>query len=320
MIREDNLDGRERAGNNWRRMDIGINYPFSELPPEDIHRFPYAVLEVKLQTQAGQDIPEWVRDLTSSHLVEAVPKYSKFIHGTATLFPDRINLLPYWMPQMDVDIRKPATRQFGIMRLGQSTTTTEDTPEDDSDDGDDGPDSTDMGPLDQPQADDDEGLRRLRQARDAMEQHHVQRAQDYPDYEANALDMEERIGDLPTEQPDDYPIYDSEDEDRDTNDMEEARRVGGWYYRRKLMQSAVMAVAGHVVGALRCAIPRPRPTQAEFDRNATANLLQGEVQTRRFKAPPGKRETPSTMKPPPALTQPRDIRARPRRAKSLLCR
>lgn len=34
----------------------------------------YGVLEVKLQTQLGQEPPQWVTDLVSSHLVEAVPK------------------------------------------------------------------------------------------------------------------------------------------------------------------------------------------------------------------------------------------------------
>ena len=34
----------------------------------------YGVLEVKLQTQFGQEPPQWVTDLVSSHLVEAVPK------------------------------------------------------------------------------------------------------------------------------------------------------------------------------------------------------------------------------------------------------
>ena len=36
----------------------------------------YGVLEVKLQTQYGQEPPKWVTDLVSSHLVEAVPKVS----------------------------------------------------------------------------------------------------------------------------------------------------------------------------------------------------------------------------------------------------
>lgn len=35
----------------------------------------YGVLEVKLQTQFGQQPPEWVQELVQSHLVEAVPKF-----------------------------------------------------------------------------------------------------------------------------------------------------------------------------------------------------------------------------------------------------
>ncbi|TIA92565.1 hypothetical protein E3P81_01319 [Wallemia ichthyophaga] len=131
LIREDNWDGRQRSGENWRRMDIGIDYPFNQLPPEDIERFPYAVLEVKLQTQMGQEPPEWVRQLVNSHLVEAVPKFSKFIHGCAKLLGNRVNLLPFWLPQMDVDIRKPATGHMMIERPQTSTphTPTETPPE-----------------------------------------------------------------------------------------------------------------------------------------------------------------------------------------------
>lgn len=35
----------------------------------------YGVLEIKLQTQLGQEPPQWVTDLVQSHLVEAVPKF-----------------------------------------------------------------------------------------------------------------------------------------------------------------------------------------------------------------------------------------------------
>jgi SPX domain protein involved in polyphosphate accumulation len=71
MIREDNFENnpRLRSGDNWRRMDIGIDYPFSKLPEGEIERFPYAILEVKLQTQYGQEPPEWVQELVQSHLV-----------------------------------------------------------------------------------------------------------------------------------------------------------------------------------------------------------------------------------------------------------
>ena len=117
MVREDNFDGYDRTHGNWRRMDIGVDYPFPQLPEKDVCRFPYAVLEVKLQTQMGQEPPAWVRDLVTSHLVEAVSKFSKFIHGGATLLTDYVNLLPFWYTQMDVDIRKPKIQQeYGIRR------------------------------------------------------------------------------------------------------------------------------------------------------------------------------------------------------------
>lgn len=106
MVREDNFN-EKRSGDNWRRMDIGIDYPFSQLPPEDVNRFPYAILEVKLQTQHGTEAPRWVEELIKSHLVEEVPKFSKFIHGVATLLESHVSLLPFWLPQMDKSIRKP---------------------------------------------------------------------------------------------------------------------------------------------------------------------------------------------------------------------
>ncbi|ODV67923.1 SPX-domain-containing protein [Hyphopichia burtonii NRRL Y-1933] len=120
MVREDDFDGHDRTNGNWRRTDIGIDYPFPQLSDSEACRFPYAVLEVKLQTQMGQEPPAWVRDLVTSHLVEAVPKYSKFIHGGASLLTDYVNLLPFWFPQMDVDIRKPRIQQeYGILRHNQ---------------------------------------------------------------------------------------------------------------------------------------------------------------------------------------------------------
>ncbi|KAJ2542000.1 hypothetical protein EV175_006095, partial [Coemansia sp. RSA 1933] len=116
MVREDPFDGKPRAGDNWRRTDIGIDYPFPQLPEKDVCRFPYAILEVKLQTQAGVEPPQWVVDLINSHLVEAVPKFSKFIHGTSVLLEDRVDVFPFWFSQMDRDIRKPASKSVGISR------------------------------------------------------------------------------------------------------------------------------------------------------------------------------------------------------------
>ncbi|KIM40024.1 hypothetical protein M413DRAFT_446916 [Hebeloma cylindrosporum] len=115
LVREDNWNGKTRSGDNWRRTDIGIDFPFPQLPVEDREIFKHGVLEVKLQTQFGQQPPQWVTDLVQSHLVEAVPKFSKFIHGCATLIPERVDLVPFWLPQMDVDILKPDTGYLSVI-------------------------------------------------------------------------------------------------------------------------------------------------------------------------------------------------------------
>lgn len=125
MVREDNWDGEVRSGDNWRRPDAGIDFPFPNVPDRDKEIFKYGVLEVKLQTQLGQEPPQWVRDLVSSHLVESVPKFSKFIHGCATLMPNRVDLVPFWLPQMDADIRKPDTGNVAIGRPISAATSPE---------------------------------------------------------------------------------------------------------------------------------------------------------------------------------------------------
>ena len=267
MVREDNLDGTKRSGDNWRRMDIGIDYPFSQLPPKDIVRFPYAVLEVKLQTQLGQEPPEWVRQLISSHLVEAVPKFSKFIHGVACLFPDRIDLLPYWMPQMDVDIRKPVTHDFGIQRSGPlATTSTSDDDDDDYDSDEEQASSAGNG----------EGSSAPGAARNGR--HHQQ---------ALPADVEDQTVDR-TGVTDDTYLYDSDDESDDVR-LEEARRVGGWTYYQTLISTKADAAARGTLQVLKALIPRPRATEVPRNARLESLLGTGEIQSKRFKAPKGKR-------------------------------
>ncbi|QLG74446.1 hypothetical protein HG535_0G03290 [Zygotorulaspora mrakii] len=136
MVREDNFDGVNRTKDNWRRMDIGVDWPFKQLDDRDVCRFPYAVLEVKLQTQLGQEPPEWIRELCGSHLVEPVPKFSKFIHGVATLLNDKVDSIPFWLPQMSVDIKKPPIKNnINITRRErEDEDDDEDYDEDDEDD------------------------------------------------------------------------------------------------------------------------------------------------------------------------------------------
>lgn len=289
MVREDNLDGRKRAGDNWRRMDIGIDFPFSQLPPEDAERFPYAVLEVKLQTSAGQEPPQWIRELTASHLVEAVPKFSKYIHGSATLNPSRIKLLPYWAPQMKVDIRKPVTHNFGIERPGSSNDISSSGNLDyDSDD--------EEADLHLPRVDgneDDEAIRNLRETRDIMEQQDLDRRRNYGTISngdgPNALDVEERIAAQQVHSGD-YPIYDSDSDDDASDDLEEARRIGGWHYRQKLVQQKLKDFGNALISAGLAAIPKPTPTEVGsggFQLGVPSWKQPGEI--KKFKAPRGKR-------------------------------
>lgn len=277
MVREDNLDGRKRSGNNWRRMDIGIDWPFSQLPPEDVERFPYAVLEVKLQTQAGQEPPEWVRELIASHLVEAVPKFSKFIHGTATLFPTRIKLLPFWMPQMNVDIRKPATRYFGIQRPGQSANSST-SDDDDSEDDEEyrGEESRVSSTTDVASYED---IQRLRDAREPLEDRDEEGRP-----RGNALDIEEQLATQPLTE--DYPLYESDDEDNESDAIAEAQRVGGWEYYSLVMKRHARQAGQRLTSFMHYF---SRPTMMPATNGPTAPFRIDRVQNTKFKAPKGKK-------------------------------
>ncbi|KAI8882297.1 SPX-domain-containing protein [Backusella circina FSU 941] len=120
FIREDGKERRKEIGPNgalhWRRDDIGIDYPFRQLPDEDVSRFPYAILETKLQTHLGQESPAWLTALTESHLVHEVPRFSKYLHGASSLFHADVPLHPYWLGEFDMDIRRDPIENIGLSR------------------------------------------------------------------------------------------------------------------------------------------------------------------------------------------------------------
>ncbi|CAO3664332.1 unnamed protein product [Rhizopus stolonifer] len=121
FIREDHMDGvmrrrRNKQGTNWRRSDIDIDYPFRNVSENDIVRFPYAVLETKIQTHLGQETPEWLTLLLNSHLVHKVPNFSKYVHGVSCLLEDLISESPEWLPELVDDIRKPPNPNIGLSR------------------------------------------------------------------------------------------------------------------------------------------------------------------------------------------------------------
>lgn len=115
LIREDALDPQRpcRDPEDWHRRDIddlAMQYPFSSINKGEIVRFPHALLEIKLRNGARN--VEWLHDLMVSHLVKEAPRFSKFVHGVAQLFEDNINSLPFWLGELENDIRQDPETAF----------------------------------------------------------------------------------------------------------------------------------------------------------------------------------------------------------------
>ncbi|KAF2016711.1 SPX-domain-containing protein [Aaosphaeria arxii CBS 175.79] len=113
-IREDSLDHDRpcRDPEDWHRRDIDgsqMEYPFKAIRKGEINRFPYALLEIKTK---GMKKYEWIEDLMNSHLVKETPRFSKFVHGVAMLFDDNVNTFPFWLSDIDTDIRQEPQQAF----------------------------------------------------------------------------------------------------------------------------------------------------------------------------------------------------------------
>lgn len=86
--------------------------PDKPLADNEITRFPHAVLEVKIELGgANSEPPQWVTDLQNSGMLYEVHKFSKFIHGCATLLPEYVRSVPYWID--DASIRDSIIRSGG---------------------------------------------------------------------------------------------------------------------------------------------------------------------------------------------------------------
>ncbi|CAA9963874.1 SPX domain-containing protein [Pyrenophora teres f. maculata] len=114
LIREDalDLDRPCRDPDDWHRRDIDnaqMEFPFKAIKKGEIHKFPYALLEIKVK---GMKKYEWIEDLMHSHLVKESPRFSKFVHGVAKLFEDNVNTFPFWLSEVDNDIRKEPETAF----------------------------------------------------------------------------------------------------------------------------------------------------------------------------------------------------------------
>ena len=111
MLSENPRDGATcKASNRWFRDPRSpCTAPSS--------RFPHAVLEIKLALDPGEDPPAWVDDPIRSGCLTEVPKFSKFMHGCAVLFPDIAQEVPYWVD--DVSLRQ-SLQSSGVARDGGS--------------------------------------------------------------------------------------------------------------------------------------------------------------------------------------------------------
>ncbi|KAL8850927.1 MAG: hypothetical protein Q9221_004127 [Calogaya cf. arnoldii] len=117
FLREDSLDQERpcRDPSEWHRTDLDaseMEYPFEGVRRGEISKFPYALLEIKIREGAKKKTNEWVGDLMSSHLVKDAARFSKFVHGVAQLFEDHVNSFPFWLSDLETDIRKDPETAF----------------------------------------------------------------------------------------------------------------------------------------------------------------------------------------------------------------
>ncbi|KAI9283120.1 VTC domain-containing protein [Sporodiniella umbellata] len=97
----------DRIQGAWRRP---CDYPF-----EDAYSFPYAILETSVQTP-----PDWLTRLVDSRLVYEVPRFSKYLQGIASLWNSHLPLLPWWLDQLELDIRNAKQPQGNFRGLSRS--------------------------------------------------------------------------------------------------------------------------------------------------------------------------------------------------------
>lgn len=109
-------DGVQRMNKEWRRQDMNTDYPFRKLSPHDLLLFPHAVLETNI---LGGKPPLWLSRLLDSRLVYEVPRFSAYLHGVAQFWGPQLPLLPWWIPQMEIDIRT-AEHRSGFSGLTRS--------------------------------------------------------------------------------------------------------------------------------------------------------------------------------------------------------
>ena len=114
-----NLCMLSERGYDLENMKVWHRDPSWILQPNEIHRFPHAVLEIKLELKGGNMTPpKWVTDLQNSGLLYECHKYSKYCHGCAVLLPEDVRCVPYWVD--DVSLREAIIASGGSRVLAST--------------------------------------------------------------------------------------------------------------------------------------------------------------------------------------------------------
>lgn len=94
MIRENPYSAM--SSERWAR-DIGQLVPRTEMT-----KFPHAVLDIQMSAAAEHSPPSWLEELGNSGYVTEVYSFSKMLHGIATLLPDSLQAVPFWVDDESV--------------------------------------------------------------------------------------------------------------------------------------------------------------------------------------------------------------------------
>lgn len=100
------------------------------LHEDQIYRFPFAILEIKLQDVS--ETPMWLKEILAEIGAVQVHKFSKFQHAMAFLHPQRVPMLPHWHKDFEQwhirkaakveEMKTPVTRsKFGFTSVEDET-------------------------------------------------------------------------------------------------------------------------------------------------------------------------------------------------------
>lgn len=96
MIKESsNMNVYNLPLRSWRRTDFSEDWPFRDLPPSEIIRLPFSLLEIS----SAQKI-DWLHETLSNSNIKKVDDFEKFLHGTAILHPET-EIMPSWLCQLE---------------------------------------------------------------------------------------------------------------------------------------------------------------------------------------------------------------------------